>query len=162
MTPLMPASPRDSGQRSRWVGFTLSGQSFALPIGCVREVNPAASYVEVPGAPGLVLGVAALRGRLITVIDMHGRLQVERDARPGSAGLHCLIVVESGGEMMALCVDGISQLYSFESTQIKAPPAVNHPGTDEAVCGMVSAGAGMLSLLALEPLVDAVGTSCLH
>jgi chemotaxis signal transduction protein len=156
----------DDGDISRWVGFSIGPQSFALPIHCVREVNPSARYEAVPGAPRFVLGVAALRGRIVTVIDLHGRLQIERPAEREQDQLHCLIVVESAGEMLALRVDAIGELYSLPSSLIKKPPTVAIPGTDDAVCGFVSRMAderrNMLSLLALDPLIDAVLPACLH
>ncbi|MDZ4077924.1 chemotaxis protein CheW [Hydrocarboniphaga sp.] len=155
----------DDGDISRWVGFSIGEQSFALPIHCVREVNPSARYEAVPGAPRFVLGVAALRGRIVTVIDLHGRLQIERPADRARDPAHCLIVVESAGEMLALRVDAIGELYSLPSSLIKKPPAVAMPGTDDAVCGFVSRAAGerhMLSLLALDPLIDAVVPACVH
>ena len=156
----------DDGDISRWVGFSIGPQSFALPIHCVREVNPSARYEAVPGAPRFVLGVAALRGRIVTVIDLHGRLQIERPAGREQDQLHCLIVVESAGEMLALRVDAIGELYSLPSSLIKKPPAVAIPGTDDAVCGfvsrMVDERSHMLSLLSLDPLIDAVAPACLH
>jgi purine-binding chemotaxis protein CheW len=152
-----PARRRDDGDISRWVGFAIGEQSFALPIECVREVNPSATYEAVPGAPDLVLGVAALRGRIVTVIDLHGRLQIPRSAERETDVVHCLIVVESGGETMALRVDAIGELYSLPVSAIKKPPTVTVPGTDDSVCGMVvSRNQSMLSLLALGPLIDAV------
>jgi chemotaxis signal transduction protein len=109
---------------SRWVGFEVASQAFALRIGCVREVVPVASVDPVPGAPRFVLGVAALRGRIVSVLDLHGRLQIETPQRLGDAGQHCLIVVESGGEALALRVDRIGQLYALERESIKPPPTV--------------------------------------
>lgn len=159
-----PARRRDDGEISRWVGFRIGTQSFALPIGCVREVVPSARYEAVPGAPRFVLGVAALRGRIVPVIDLHGRLQIERCAARLADRLHCLIVVESAGEMLALRVDAIGELYSLPSSLIRKPPPVSMPGTDDAVCGMVSRRVDeqqqMLSLLALDALVDAVMPAC--
>ncbi|WP_428312355.1 chemotaxis protein CheW [Hydrocarboniphaga sp.] len=142
---------------SRWVGFEIASQAFALRIGCVREVVLSASVDPVPGAPRLVLGVAALRGRIVSVLDLHGRLQIEpppRDA--GSGDGHCLIVVESAGEPLALRVDRIGQLYSLEGEHIKPPPRVAAPGVDEAVTGHVAFDDSLLTLLDLDALVDPI------
>jgi len=141
---------------SRWVGFELASQAFALRIGCVREVVPLASFEPVPGAPAFVLGVSALRGRILPVIDLHGRLQID-PINPDNKNVNCLIVVDVAGESMALRVDRIGQLYAFERERIKPPPMVAVPGTDGAVSGMVVFEDSMLSLLDVNALVDPIG-----
>lgn len=139
---------------SRWVGFEVAQQAFALRIGCVREVVPEASIDAVPGAPRFVLGVSALRGRIVSVLDLHGRLQVEGQGVGGDQ--NCLIVVESAGEVLALRVDRIGQLYSLQREAIKPPPTVAVPGTDNAVSGHVVFDDSLLTLLDLDALVDAI------
>ncbi|WP_299697394.1 chemotaxis protein CheW [Hydrocarboniphaga sp.] len=142
---------------SRWVGFEIARQAFALRIGCVREVVLSASIDAVPGAPRFVLGVAALRGRIVSVLDLHGRLQIERLPCDDDAGSgQCLIVVESAGEPMALRVDRIGQLYSLEGARIRLPPQVAAPGADGAVSGHVVFGDSLLTLLDLDALVDPI------
>jgi purine-binding chemotaxis protein CheW len=142
---------------SRWVGFEIARQAFALRIGCVREVVLSASVDPVPGAPRLVLGVAALRGRIVSVLDLHGRLQIDEPPRDaGNGGGQCLIVVESAGEPLALRVDRIGQLYSLEGEHIKRPPRVAAPGVDDAVSGHVVFDDSLLTLLDLDALVDPI------
>jgi len=141
---------------SRWVGFELASQAFALRIGCVREVVPSASFEPVPGAPPFVLGVSALRGRILPVIDLHGRLQIDSAMAINKAS-NCLIVVDVAGESLALRVDRIGQLYAFEAGRIKTAPSVSAPGTDDAVSGMVVFDDSMLSLLDVNALVDPIG-----
>lgn len=142
---------------SRWVGFEIASQAFALRIGCVREVVLSASIDAVPGAPRFVLGVAALRGRIVSVLDLHGRLQIGEPPR-GSDAAHrsCLIVVESAGEPLALRVDRIGQLYSLDGERIKPPPQVAAPGADRAVSGHVVFDDSLLTLLDLDALVDPI------
>lgn len=53
--------------------FELAGQPFAVAIAVVREVMPGLEVTPVPGAPGCVLGVGAVRGRIVPVVDA-GRL----------------------------------------------------------------------------------------
>lgn len=148
-------STQAQAEISRWVGFELASQAFALRIGCVREVVPSASFEPVPGAPAFVLGVSALRGRIVPVIDLHGRLQI--NATTSQAQAACLIVVEVAGESLALRVDRIGQLYALENHRIKPPPAVAVPGTDGAVSGMVVFDDSLLSLLDINALVDPIG-----
>jgi purine-binding chemotaxis protein CheW len=158
MEPAINGTERGKPQRdiSRWVGFEVASQAFALRIDTVREVVPSASIDPVPGAPLHVLGVAALRGRIVSVLDLHGRLQIDAPPRDASASGACLIVVESSGETLALRVDRIGQLYAIEREHIKAPPKVAVPGTDDAVSGHVVVDESLLTLLDLDALVDPI------
>lgn len=151
-------APRGNAQHdiSRWVGFEIASQAFALRIGCVREVVTAASIDAVPGAPRFVLGVSALRGRIVSVLDLHGRLQIADPAPARGADPQCLIVVESAGETLALRVDRIGQLYALERERIRPPPVVAAPGTDGAVSGHVVFDDALLTLLDLDALVDTI------
>ena len=52
------------------VRFRLGGQSCCLPLADVAELADLPSPVPVPGAPATVLGLAELRGRIVTVLDL--------------------------------------------------------------------------------------------
>ena len=52
------------------VQFQLGGDGFGIPLHCVREIITATSIAVVPLAPPVVKGVANVRGRVVTLIDM--------------------------------------------------------------------------------------------
>src|SRR5262245_48469993 len=52
------------------VRFRLGTQGFALPLWQVREIATAGRITPVPLAPAVVRGLANLRGRVITLIDV--------------------------------------------------------------------------------------------
>ncbi len=52
------------------IQFQLGGDGFGIPLECVREIITAASIAVVPLAPPVVKGVANVRGRVVTLIDM--------------------------------------------------------------------------------------------
>lgn len=54
--------------------FTLQAERFALPLAQVRRVLPTLKAIPLPGAPAVVAGVVALRGQLVTVVDLCARL----------------------------------------------------------------------------------------
>lgn len=52
------------------IQFQLGDDGFGVPLDCVREVITAAAIACVPLAPPVVKGVANVRGRVVTLIDM--------------------------------------------------------------------------------------------
>ncbi|MGZ3711947.1 MAG: chemotaxis protein CheW [Bdellovibrionota bacterium] len=49
--------------------FELAGCEFAVPLALVEEVIPASPVTPIPNSPKFLLGLAAVRGRAMGVID---------------------------------------------------------------------------------------------
>jgi purine-binding chemotaxis protein CheW len=134
---------------SRWVGFELNGQGFGVKIEQVREVLSNANIEPVPGSPPLVLGVINLRGRIVTVLDLHLCLGLVRASEAETR----MIIVDLDGEPIALRVDRISDLCAVPENAVKEAPATARGGANAAVCGVVNKDNGMLTLLDLGRLL---------
>lgn len=50
--------------------FRLASASYALPLAAVSGIGEVGTIRPVPGAPARVLGIAALRGGVVTVLDL--------------------------------------------------------------------------------------------
>lgn len=134
----------------RWVGFELMGQRYALRIEQVREVLSHAEIEPVPGAGAEVMGVTNLRGRIVTVVD----LRICLNLRPNHDGSSCIVVVEHGGEPVALRVDRIQELHVVAESAIKPAPNVTRSGSHRAVCGVISRGSTIITLLDVASLLS--------
>ena len=69
---------RAQDDSTRWVTFELAGQLYGLEILKVQEVLADTEIESVPGAAAQILGVANLRGAIVTILDLRlrlGRLQ---------------------------------------------------------------------------------------
>src|SRR5215475_6169498 len=64
------------GPRVEYLAFRLGADTYAVPIGEVREILKLPPVTEVPRAPGEILGIVSVRGLLVTVIDLKRRLRV--------------------------------------------------------------------------------------
>lgn len=78
-----------------YVTFTAAGQLFGLPIEHVQDVFTLANITRIPLAGREVAGVLNLRGRIVTVIDLANRLQLDV---PSDANAHMVIGIERGSE----------------------------------------------------------------
>lgn len=85
----------------------------AAPIERLREVLPALPLTVLPGAPGPVLGVANVRGTLVTVVDGR-RLIGESDRVAPDA----TILVDLGGRSVGLAVDSVEDLVEVEDSAV--------------------------------------------
>jgi len=142
---------RDDGALSRWVGFQLSGQSYALDICKVQEVLVAAEIEPVPGAPRAVLGVINLRGRIVTVVDPALCLGFAVTAGPGPC---TVVVADAGADTLGLRVDSVAEVCSVAEGAIKTAPPIHGRQPDPLVRGIVRRGELMLTLLDADQLAQ--------
>jgi purine-binding chemotaxis protein CheW len=85
----------------------------AAPIERLREVLPALPLTVLPGAPGPVLGVANVRGTLITVVDGRRILGESESTAPDAT-----LLVDLGGRSVGLAVDSVEDLVEVEDSAL--------------------------------------------
>ncbi len=145
----MSIPARRSGDTcSRWVGFELDRQRYALPILQVQEVLASADIEPVPGAPQDVLGVINLRGAIVTVLDLRGRLRLPSRLRDADTRI---VIVEHAGEAVGLQVDRIAAVHNLTDATIKRPPAAGAEAPP--VSGVVGGDGDLLMLMDVERLL---------
>ncbi|EKF72941.1 type IV pili signal transduction protein PilI [Alcanivorax hongdengensis A-11-3] len=68
--------PMQQDAVSYWsgVGFVLDGRKYVAPLDEVSEILTVPAYTRIPGAQSWMKGVANVRGRLMTVMDLSGFL----------------------------------------------------------------------------------------
>ncbi|MFD2783430.1 chemotaxis protein CheW [Novosphingobium pokkalii] len=103
------------------MSFEVAGQEYALPIHSVREIVQLPETVtRVPKAPGSVMGVIALRDRLLPVVSLrhlfglaagqvadHNRVAV---VSVGPAGLLVGVVLDKVNEVLRVRRSGIDAM----------------------------------------------------
>jgi chemotaxis signal transduction protein len=89
---------------ARHVVFWVGSQCLALQIDVVREVVDTPRVLPVPMAPPAVLGIASLRGTILSVLDTE--LLLSRPAMTGVAA-KLLVLVQDGKPISGLAVDRV-------------------------------------------------------
>ncbi len=79
------ASP-PAGLSDRFLSFRVGSRDYAIPLEHVSGLADCGPIRTVDGVPPEVLGLSEWRGRLLTVLDLHGLL-----GEPHSRGTMCLI-----------------------------------------------------------------------
>jgi purine-binding chemotaxis protein CheW len=93
-----------------YVTFTTAGQLFGLPIECVQDVFAPANITRIPLAGREIAGVLNLRGRIVTVIDLANRLQLDASTE---AAAPMVIGIERGAESFGILVDRVGEVLSL-------------------------------------------------
>lgn len=87
--------------------FTLGPARFAVPVTSVREVMVIDDVTSVPRAPAHVLGVANLKGAVVTLVSIEPLLG--RPPRPARRGARALVLADPALRV-AVVVDEVVDL----------------------------------------------------
>jgi purine-binding chemotaxis protein CheW len=106
--------------RERFVVFRLGEEAYGLPIAAVEEVVRLPDPVtRVPRAPDFVEGVMSLRGKIVPLIDLRRRFEVEDGA---STGRRRVIVTRLRGVLAGFIVDAVSEIADLAQDGLAAAP----------------------------------------
>ena len=111
----MPAPSPEMPDGSHLVGsgphgvlaFMVEGRELGVPIGQVVEIIRHRDAAPVPHAGPAVEGILALRGRIVTVVDLRRGLGLPPRS-PGSRAQ--VIVIDSAGDRLGLVVDSVTRV----------------------------------------------------
>jgi purine-binding chemotaxis protein CheW len=101
------------------VVFSLGEEEYALPITHVQEIIRYAEPRAVASDQPWIEGVISLRGKIIPVCDLAGRLGIERQ-REGSANI---VIVETAGGTAGITVDEVEEVLTIDEDQLDEVPA---------------------------------------
>lgn len=122
-------TPRDAGRAL--LLLRAGGLAFAVYAEECECVTPWAEPAPLPHAPGTVLGVASVRGRMRTVIDPARLLEPSGLAHEGGHAAHAFIASLAGDEQLALACES-SATFSLNADDHLSPsesPAIPTRGS---------------------------------
>lgn len=106
---------RDQGiaVQNSWngVGFSLCGQKMVAQLGEIVEILPVPAYTRIYGSDAWLMGVANVRGALITMIDLE---KFCGSTLSGNKQNFRVLVVQDGFSKIGLVVKNIFGLKSFD------------------------------------------------
>ncbi|MDQ6951507.1 MAG: chemotaxis protein CheW [Mariprofundales bacterium] len=139
----------DSLDGRLYVTFELSGETMAMPIASVQEIVRPAAMAKVPMAPGHLLGVMALRGRMLPVSSTARILCSSEKAEDKDTRV--IVLAQPDGNTYGLLVDRMTGVREILTNDIE--PASGMNGNSKFVSGMAKLDNGKEQVVAM--LLDA-------
>ena len=107
----------------KYLMFFLENEYYGLPILKVNEIIGLMEVTSIPKTPDFIKGVINLRGKIIPVMDL--RLKFNMEERPYDEQT-CIIIVEipiSGKiQFVGLVVDKVAEVVNINNSDIELPP----------------------------------------
>ena len=134
-----------------YVTAMIGGQLFGLPILRVQDVFMPERLTRVPLAPLEIAGVLNLRGRIVTLIDMRGRLGF---GASGDDGASMAIGVESRGESYGLLIDSVGEVLKLDDSTREPNPINLDPRLARVSAGIHRLDGQLLMVVDVDRVLD--------
>lgn len=103
------------------VSFNIGTEEFGVDILKVQEINRMVEITRVPRSPDFVEGIINLRGKVIPIIDLRKRFNLQITDHDKNTRI---VVVDIDGQTMGMIVDSVSEVLRIPATTIEPTPDV--------------------------------------
>lgn len=148
----------------QFLTFMLGEETFAMPIGDIREIIEYCSLTEVPLMPKFLRGVINLRGAVVPVIDLSVRFG---RAPTQVARRTCIVIMELVQEeqtlLLGVMVDAVRAVLTIESEKIEPPLSFGAKLRADFIEGMININERFVvvldvkAVLSMEELSSLIG-----
>ncbi len=138
----------------QFVTFSLGAETFAVPVGVVREILDHEEAFHLPDGPHYLMGLRDVRGQGVPVIDL--RLRLGLSASEVTAHTRVLVLdIPLPGRLLTLgmMADRVHEVVSFARNEIEPPPDIGRSWQSEHITGVARRGSGFVVLLDLASLL---------
>jgi len=109
------------------VTFFLSNEEFGVDILLIQEIIRPTAITEVPNTPAFLEGVINLRGKVVPVVDLRRRLDLDITPIDKSSRI---MIIEMGERVTGFIVDSVSKVMSVPSESVQGAPEMVTAGVE--------------------------------
>ncbi len=150
------AAKTAKARAGKYLTFKLESEEFGLEILKVQEIIQMQSITRVPRTPPFVRGVINLRGKVIPVVDL--RLKFEMDHAEDTERT-CIVVVQirnaNSVVVMGTIIDEVREVLDIPEASIEDTPSFGTSIDTEFILGMGKIGQNVKILLDIDKVLSA-------
>jgi len=139
----------------QFLTFLVGSESFAMPIGSIREIIEFGGLTEVPLMPDFLRGVINLRGSVVPVIDLSVRFG---RAPTVEAKRTCIIIMELVQDeqmlLLGVMVDAVSAVLSIGVDHIEPRPSFGAGIRADFIEGMINVSERFIVVLDVQRVLS--------
>jgi purine-binding chemotaxis protein CheW len=151
MTEAIHSTKVEPGDHRQLVLFMMGGTEFGIDIHHVREVIRLPEVTRMPRTPVFVEGIINLRGRILPVLDLTKRFQLQS---LGETPDTRVMIVEWHNQTLGFIVDRVREVLKVSSVLIAPPPDMILTIAGRYLEGIVDVSGRLLILLDLDRILD--------
>ena len=128
--------------------FELDGSPYAIPVERVREIIRPGEMTPMPRVPDCVVGVAAMRGEIVQIVDLRMRLGLALS--PATRRSRVIVLHGDDDRVTGVLVDAVREVLRAPEDDVSAATA-NQSG---AVMELCKRGSEFISIIDLDQVLD--------
>ena len=142
-------------REGKYLTFRMQNEEYGISILKIKEIIGMMPVTPVPQTPEFVKGVVNLRGKVIPVVDL--RLRFEMEAIDYTERT-CIIVVEieslAGILLIGIVVDAVSEVLNIKGEDIEDTPDFGKGLETNFILGMAKMEGGVKTLLDIDRVLS--------
>lgn len=129
--PVDSAPVEEAPTATRYLGFRMGSELYAVPLGELAEVVRYSEITPVPRVRPFIRGIVSVRGTIVPIVDLRRRLSTalereepapEPSGRRSQGSQRRILITSMGGESFGLLVDEVSHAFQLEPHEVEPPP----------------------------------------
>jgi purine-binding chemotaxis protein CheW len=136
----------------KYLTFFLGNEEYGIAILKVIEIIGVMEITAVPRTPRFIKGVINLRGKVIPIMDL--RLKFDMEAKEQTDET-VVIVVEAQGIEMGIVVDKVSEVLDISGNQIEDTPSFGVDVDTDYILGIGKINSKVKLLLDIDKIISA-------
>jgi purine-binding chemotaxis protein CheW len=147
------------GHTQQFLTFKLAGEEYGVGILSVQEIRGWSAVTAIPHSPSWLLGVINLRGAVVPIIDLRIKFNF---GRADYNEFTVVIILNVGTRVVGIVVDGVSDVITLGSEQIKPAPSLGNNADTSHIIGFGTLDERMRILMDVEKLVTGADLGALR
>ncbi|KPA14631.1 Chemotaxis protein cheW [Candidatus Magnetomorum sp. HK-1] len=143
-------------REGKYLTFSLADEEYGIGILKVKEIIGMMGITPVPQTPSYVKGVINLRGKVIPVVDLRSKFDMETIDYTDRT---CIIVVEIEGKeeriQIGIVVDTVSEVLNIREADVEDTPTFGTSVNTEFILGMAKIEGSVKILLDIDAVLSA-------
>ena len=141
----------EGNQGNKYLTFKIAQEVYGIDISEIIEIIELQKITEVPDMPEYVKGVINLRGKVIPIIDLRLRFNMEKREYDDRT---CIVIVKVDEKTIGFIVDTVFEVVDVNSTEIDPPPQFKKSLRDDRyISGIGKAGENIIILLDADKII---------
>ncbi|HEX2060031.1 MAG TPA: chemotaxis protein CheW, partial [Thermoanaerobaculia bacterium] len=132
--------------------FIIAGEQYAVDIERIVEIVTPRAITRIPNADRSVIGIMSLRGTIVTLVDVRGKLRHPPAGAPSDDTR--VVVIDFHNEIVGFTVDRVLRVVKAAAGEIEPHPVVHAAELDESIRGVFRVNGALTILLDLDKLLD--------
>lgn len=131
--------------------FRLGSEEYGIEILKVQEIRGYDRVTRIANTPDFISGVTNLRGAIVPIVDLRVKFRLPLAEFNENT---VVIVLNLGSRVVGIVVDGVSDVLSLTTEQIKPAPDFTVTLSSEYLLGLGALDERMLILVDIEKLLN--------